>query len=254
METERGKTALVTGATAGLGRALAEELAGRGYQVIATGRDEAALARLDAAAAFAVDLAAPGGARALCERVRETGLEVDVLVCNAGMGLMGPFLEQAPEALEALDNLNVTALTLLTRLFLPGMAARGRGRVVHIASTGAWQPGPWAAAYYASKSYVLSLSRALRQELRGTGVTVTAVCPGAVATRFSARAGRRDPKNAMDPRRVARAAVDGMEAGRGLVTPGLGNKCGHLASKLLPAPLAAWAVGRYQRALTRPGG
>ncbi len=242
-------TALVTGASAGLGRAIVRELQGRGWEVAASGRNEDALRALGCEHWFAVDLAKPGGGAELYEKVTKAGISVDFLVCNAGLGLVGRFLDQSPDKLDALQEVNMKALTSLNRLFLPQMVERGRGYVLNIASTGAWQPGPYMGAYYASKSYVLSLTRAVRQELRGTGVTLTAACPGAIATEFSRRAGRRDPKNAMPAEKVAKLAVRDALAGKALSVPGLTNKAGHLATKLLPAPLTAWAVGRYQERL-----
>lgn len=241
--------ALVTGASAGLGKAIFRELQGRGWEVAASGRNEDALRALGCDHWFAVDLGTPGGAEELYQKVTGAGLSVDFLVCNAGLGLVGPFLEQSLTKLDALQEVNMKALTALNRLFLPKMVEKGQGRVLNIASTGAWQPGPYMAGYYASKSYVLSLTRAVRQELKGTGVTLTAACPGAIATEFSRRAGRRDPKNAMAPEKVARIAVKDALAGKAISVPGLANKAGHIATKLLPAPLTAWAVGRYQEHL-----
>lgn len=242
-------TALVTGASSGLGRAIVQELLAQGWEVAAAGRNETALKALNCPRWFAVDLSQPGGAEELYRQAAQAGLEIDLLVCNAGLGLVGPFLEQPLKKLDALQEVNMKALTALNRLFLPQMVERGGGRALNIASTGAWQPGPYMAAYYASKSYVLSLTRAVRRELHGTGVTLTAACPGAIATEFSRRAGRRDPKNAMSPEKVAKAAIRDTLAGRAVSVPGLVNKLGHVATKLLPAPLTAWTVGRYQARL-----
>lgn len=239
-------TALVTGASAGLGRAIVQELRTRGWEVAVSGRNEDALKALGCEHWFAVDLGKPGGAEELFQKVTQAGISVDFLVCNAGLGLVGAFLEQPLDKLDALQEVNMKAVTALNRLFLPEMVRKGQGRVLNIASTGAWQPGPYMGAYYASKSYVLSLTRAVRQELKGTGVTLTAACPGAIATEFSRRAGRRDPKNAMPAEKVARIAVRDALAGKAISVPGLTNKLGHVATKVLPAPLMAWAVGRYQ--------
>lgn len=245
---EKGKV-LVTGASAGLGKALAEELHARGYQVLAAGRNHEALEKLPAISRYALDLAQPRAGEELVRQVLADGHEVDLLVCNAGLGLSGPFGEQSPAALDALVQVNIAALTALNRVFLPQMQARGRGHVLNVASTGAWQPGPYMAAYYASKAYVLSLTRALRAECRGSGVTLSALCPGSIATEFSRRSGRADPGRAMTPEKVAKIAVDGLLKGRGVITPGLENKALHAASKALPAPLMAKFVAGYQKKL-----
>lgn len=244
----KGKV-LITGASAGLGKALAAEFQRRGYQVLAAGRSREALEKLSAVSCYPLDLSAPGAGSELAARVRSDGHTVDILVCNAGLGLSGPFGEQSPAALDALIQVNIAALTALNRAFLPEMRERGEGRVLNVASTGAWQPGPYMAAYYASKAYVLSLTRALREEYRGTGVTVSALCPGSIATEFSRRSGRADPGRAMTPEKVAKIAVDGLLKGKGVITPGLENKALHAASKTLPASLMAKFVSGYQKKL-----
>lgn len=244
----KGKV-LITGASAGLGTALVEEFHARGYQVLAAGRSREALEKLSVVSCYPLDLSAPRAGEALAARVRADGHAVDILVCNAGLGLSGAFGEQSPAALDALIQVNIAALTALNRAFLPEMRERGEGRVLNVASTGAWQPGPYMAAYYASKAYVLSLTRALREEYHGTGVTVSALCPGSIATEFSRRSGRADPGRAMTPEKVAKIAVDGLLKGRGVITPGLENKALHAASKALPAPLMAKFVSGYQKKL-----
>ncbi len=247
---EKGKV-LITGASSGLGKALAEEFSRRGYEILAAGRDLAALKKLTANSHYSLDLAQPRAGEELARQVLADGHRVDILVCNAGLGLSGAFGEQSPEALDALVQVNIAALTALNRAFLPEMAARGRGAVLNVASTGAWQPGPYMAAYYASKAYVLSLTRALRAEYRGTGVTVSALCPGSIATEFSRRSGRADPGRAMSPQKAAKIAVDGLFRGKGVITPGLENKALHGASKALPASVMARFVERYQKGLLK---
>lgn len=244
----KGKV-LITGASAGLGKALTAEFQRRGYQVLAAGRNREALSKLPAVSCYPLDLARPRAGEELAAQVQADGHTVDILVCNAGLGLSGTFEEQSPDALDALIQVNIAALTALNRAFLPQMAARGGGRVLNVASTGAWQPGPYMAAYYASKAYVLSLTRALREEYKGTGVVVSALCPGSIATEFSRRSGRADPGRAMTPEKVAKIAVDGLLKGKGVITPGLENKALHAASKALPAPLMAKFVARYQKKL-----
>lgn len=245
---DKGKV-LITGASAGLGKALAAEFQRRGYQVLAAGRSREALEKLSAVSCYPLDLSTSRAGEELAARVRSDGHTVDILVCNAGLGLSGAFGEQSPAALDALIQVNIAALTALNRAFLPEMRERGGGRVLNVASTGAWQPGPYMAAYYASKAYVLSLTRALREEYKGTGVTLSALCPGSISTEFSRRSGRSDPVRAMTPEKVAKTAVDGLLKGKGVITPGLENKALHAASKALPAPLMAKFVSGYQKRL-----
>src|SRR5262249_5957619 len=134
------------------------------------------------------DLGTAGGAQVVVDAVREAGIDVDVLVNNAGIGLMGMFATLAPERMAELMQLNIVSLTELTRAFVPGMVERKRGRVMNVSSLAGSQPGPTMAVYHASKAYVNSFTRALREELRGTGVKVTLLCPGVTHTGFNARA------------------------------------------------------------------
>ena len=133
------------------------------------------------------DLADPAGPDALLAALRTRGLDPEILVNNAGVGMHGPFGDADERALVAMLQLNVVSVTQLTRRLVPAMRARGRGRILNVASTAAFVPGPFMAGYYASKAYVLSLSVALAEELAGSGVTVTALCPGATRTGFDAR-------------------------------------------------------------------
>jgi short-subunit dehydrogenase len=147
--------------------------------------------------------------------------------------------------------LNVVALTRLTKLLLPGMVARGRGRVLNVASTAAFAPGPFMAVYYATKAYVVSLSEALAEEVRGTGVTVTALCPGATRTAFAGTAGMEDSALfrqgvVMDAPTVARAGVAGMMAGRALVVPGLANKALVASLRVTPRSVVRRITRRMQ--------
>jgi len=193
-----GQTALVTGASAGIGVDLAECFAKDGYNLILTARSEAALTdvarRLSdqyhiTATAIALDLAVPGGGRKLADAIAADGLSVDVVVNNAGYGIAGALDgSNADEQLGMID-LNVRALVELTHAFWPGMLERGRGGVLNVASTAAFQPGPLMAVYYASKAFVLSFSEALWREAQGTGVHVSCLCPGPTASRFRERAG-----------------------------------------------------------------
>jgi short-subunit dehydrogenase len=233
------QTALVTGASGGIGRELARAFAAGGYDLVLVARSGGKLEELAAelrqrhgvaARALAKDLAAPGAPDEVFQELASAGIDADVLVNNAGFATFGPFTEtDLATELEEI-RLNVLALTHLTKRFLPGMLARRRGGVLNVASTAGFQPGPLMAVYYATKAYVLSFTEALAEELRGTGVTVTALCPGPTATGFQARADMEDsglvtgPLKVMDAVTVARAGYAGFRAGKRLVVPGLMNK------------------------------
>lgn len=228
--------ALITGASRGIGRALAEEFAAHGHDLVLTARNRAELDELAGALrgrgrrvwVMPADLTRPEAAGELYDAVRREGIEVDTLVNNAGFGNYGRFDQVELQAELELLEVNVVALTRLMKLFGSDMVARRRGRIVNVASTGAFQPGPLLATYYASKAYVLSLSEAVACELRGSGVTVTALCPGATKTDFMQRAGMHGLRlfrfGMADVRTVARAGYRGAMAGRTIVVPGFMDK------------------------------
>ncbi len=249
--------ALVTGASGGFGRELADLFAADGHELIlvARGADRlrALATELEARHAvrahpLPVDLADPVAADRIVEGVAGLGLIVDHLVNNAGFTVYGPFLETDGAAERDMIQVNVAALTALAKTFAPGMAARGAGRILNVASTAAFQPGPRMAVYYATKAYVLSLSVALSVELEGTGVSVTALCPGPSPTGFVQRAGLERSRLfnadwfARDPRDVARAGYDAMLRGDRVVVPGAIHKLHDLAIRLVPRGLAARVV------------
>lgn len=253
------QTVLVTGASGGIGAALARSFADRGHTIIITGRNRDALAALasDLGSAvgdriFPADLSAPGGAEALHAAVLGAGLTVDILVNNAGFGILGDFPGEDLAAHQRLIAVNVTALTTLTGLFSPGMLARGRGGVLNVASLAAYAPGPGMATYYASKAFVLSFTEALAAEWARTGVTATALCPGLVRTGFQDAAGMshlpalaRTP--AKSPEDVADAAVAGFFTGKRVVIPGAANTAFAGAARMAPRGLTAKILGRFQR-------
>jgi short-subunit dehydrogenase len=247
------RTALVTGASRGIGAELARLLAGAGYDLVLVSRGaeagqkglagDSGLDRVSVRC-YNKDLSAPGGAAALWSELSQAGIAVDILVNNAGSGLYGPLAEQDTAALEAMIDLNVNSLTALTRLALPRMLARRWGRILNVASIVAYQPGgPRMAAYYATKAYVLSLSRGLSRELRGSGVTVTALCPGPIRTAFEERSGAARALvyrwfAADSPTAAAEAGFRGLMRGRRVVIPGLLPKIIALAGELSPRTIA----------------
>jgi short-subunit dehydrogenase len=243
--------ALVTGASAGIGTELARELARHNHDLVLTARRLAPmqaladdLRRMDAeATVIATDLSRPGAAVALAEDIAGRGLEIDVLVNNAGFGATGRFARMDSGRIGDMLQVNVVALTELTRLLLPGMVARGYGRILLVASVAGFQPGPHMAVYFASKAYVLSLGEALAYELRGTGVTVTTLCPGATATEFFTVAGAeksimaRRLRRMMPAEDVARLAYCGLAAGRRVVITGAMNRITALTGRYAPRPV-----------------
>ena len=193
-----GQTALVTGASGGIGLDLAECFAKNGYDLILVARSEATLKQESdrlaqkytvKAVPIAIDLGVHGSGHQLADEVRARGLEVDVLVNNAGYGSAGAFEGSDASNQLGMIDLNVRALVELTHVFWPRMLARKRGGVLNVASTAAFQPGPLMAIYYASKAFVLSFSEALWREALGTGVKVSCLCPGPTASKFRERAG-----------------------------------------------------------------
>ncbi|HVF45151.1 MAG TPA: SDR family oxidoreductase [Pyrinomonadaceae bacterium] len=235
-EQQRKLTALVTGASGGIGEELARLFAADGHDLVLVARGEEKLRRLSeelgskhnvAARVLAADLSRAEAPREIFEELAREGVGVDALVNNAGIGSWGLFAEtDLKQELELLQ-INVVALTHLTKLFLPPMIARRRGYVCNVASTAAFQPGPLMAVYYASKAYVLSLSEALANECEGTGVVVSALCPGPTETGFVAAAGMGDSKlfdrGAMSAREVAEVGYRGLLAGKTVVIPGARN-------------------------------
>ena len=229
-------TALITGASSGIGLDLANIFARDGHNVVLVARSEAKLRELAAelesrhriaARVVVADLARTHAPQRVADAVK--GLAIEFLINNAGYGVAGKFVETDLEAELEMIQVNVTALTHLTKLFLPAMVARGRGRVLNVASTASFQPGPLMAVYYATKAYVLSFSEAIAEELSGTGVTVTALCPGPTATGFQDAAAINDLRllsvlKKMPSRAVAEAGYKAMMRGKRVVVTGAVNK------------------------------
>jgi len=249
MAEMRGRWALVTGASSGLGADFARDLAARGCRLVLVARREDRLKQLAAelagteARVVALDLRAPDAATTLHERLHAEGIAVDVLVNNAGFGLYGPFLASDWSRQRDMLELDIVALTHLTHVFVPDMAERGAGWVLLVASIGAFQPTPTYATYSAAKSYVLSLGEALAAELRPRGVRVCTTCPGVTATEFLAVAGQRRSLYQrlfmMQSPAVVRSSVRALLAGRTSVVPGIGNKVAAFSMRFTPRRLQA---------------
>jgi len=254
---EGARTALVTGASSGIGHELAKLFAADGYDVALVSRTREDLdAVADELAAdygvetpvFPADLAEPGAASELYDRVTDAGLDVDALVNNAGYGSWGPFLEDDTETDRELVELHVATVTTLTKLFGRDMAARGGGLVLNTSSVAGWVPAPKSAVYAAAKHYERALSEALAEELADEGVTVTALYPGETDTGFFDRGGYGESGAAdadkMDPAEVARAGYEGVQNGDRVVVPGGVNKLRVFVRRLVPRRLLVKAVER----------
>jgi short-subunit dehydrogenase len=252
-------TALVTGASSGIGLELARELAANGHSLILVARDRVKLtatgeelhARYGVSAhVHAQDLSEPGAAEDLWFALAGAGRTVDILVNNAGVGAYGKFEDQPIDVVTRMLMINAVALTTLTRLALPDMLARKRGRILNVASVVGYQPGgPRMAVYYATKSYVLSFSKGLARELAGSGVSVTALSPGVTKSSFEDRAGASETRlYSLVPQAtaqvVARAGYRAMMRGRRVAIPGLMTKVLSIAGEL-PPRVVALEVNRW---------
>ncbi len=237
-------TALITGASMGIGKDIARQLASEVGHLVLVARSEQALNELAEELAgagglrttvIAMDLARPEAGAELHEKTRDLG--VDLLVNNAGFGLKGAFLELPLDQQQAMLQLNMATLTDLCHRFGTDMAERGRGQILNVASVAGFQAGPSMAVYCATKAYVLSLSEALDVEMAARGVRVTALCPGAVDTNFHKVAGTQSRlilDTAMAPEPVARAAVRGLKRRKRIVVPGWMNVASVFSVRLLP--------------------
>jgi short-subunit dehydrogenase len=253
-------TALVTGASSGIGLELATLLGKNRHDVVLVARSRDKLDGIArgiaeefgvAATVLAADLTDPAAPLDIFLTLAERKVAIDVLVNDAGFGVYGFFADTPLEKELAMIQVNVAALTHLTKLFLPGMLERRNGRILNVASTAAFQPGPLMAVYYATKAYVLSFSEALGNETAGTGVTVTALCPGPTITDFQRRAKVATTRSlpgplVMDAAAVARAGYEGMLRGKRVVVPGAANRVFVQALRATPRNLAT-AISRKIR-------
>ncbi|MCD6201955.1 MAG: SDR family oxidoreductase [Bacteroidales bacterium] len=259
--------AIITGAASGIGRALAEEAAGEGYTLLLADIDREGLQRatkqlsgkfpLISLIPMTVDLTLDQAVKVMREKVEETGLSVGLLINCAGFGVHGPF-EQTPWNRERdMIYLHILTASQLIKEFLPGMIEKKEGRILNVASMAGFVPGPLMAVYYASKAYLISLSRALSAELKKTGVTVTVLCPGVVKTGFSrtvhgATAAIAKSKSfSSTSEEVARYAFRAMKKGKVVAIPGLMNKMFYFFQRLSPGAFTASMVKHTQQKIRR---
>jgi len=245
---------LITGASEGMGHEFAKLFARNGYPLVLVARNKT---RLDALAmelittdhvdvkTISKDLSILPAAEELKTMLDDQKVAIEILVNNAGFGIHGIFDQTDWKTTESMLTINMTTLTHLTHLFLPGMLQRGHGKILNVASTAAFQPGPFMACYFASKAYVLSFTEALAEELQGTGVTVTAFCPGPTRTQFQKRSDTeniRENSFVMEAAPAAEAAYRGLMKNKRLVVPGFTNKLLAVLVRLFPRRLVIRAV------------
>lgn len=253
--------AIITGASAGIGVPLARLAAADGYRPVLVARRRARLEKLAEElraehggdpSIVPLDLSSVDAPERLIEALGADA-PVEMLINNAGFATWGPFAETPLERTTAMLRVNIAALTRITRLILPGMLARRQGYILNVASTAAFQPGPDMAVYYASKAYVLSFSEALSEELRGSGIRVSALCPGPTRTEFHdvaemSDSGLMETLWWMDADRVAEIGYKGLRAGRAVRVAGIINRVLALAPRFLPRGLTRRMVARIQAA------
>ena len=253
------KTALITGASSGIGLELAHLFARDGYRLVLVARNRGALRELgdDLQARYSTevrispkDLAHPASPGELFQELQEAGIVLDVLVNNAGFGESGPFLNTDWGNEAEMLQVNIVALTHLTKLFLPQIRAR-EGKLLNVASVAGFLAGPYMSVYYATKAFVLHFSEAIAEELSGTGTTVTCLCPGPVETNFQKRAhvggsGSGRGTLLVDVRDVARLGYDGMKQGKRVVIPGWKNQLVVQLLRVAPRSMMARAVKRMR--------
>ncbi|MFR9802777.1 SDR family NAD(P)-dependent oxidoreductase [Pseudonocardia sp. RS010] len=250
------RIAVVTGASSGIGAAFARTLAGRGYRVLAVARRAERLVALrdvtsGAVVPLVVDLTRPGAADEVVAAAERLG-PVDLLVANAGRGVVGPFQVHDPVDATSMVQLNVVSTTQLVRGLLPGMVERRSGGVIVVSSVGGLAPAPWMAVYGATKAYLASFAQALAEEVRGTGVRVTALCPGPTVTEFDVAAGLVDggiasAPGALTPEQVAADALAGWERSRTMVIPGLLFRILSVIQRVLPRDIVTRMSGSALR-------
>jgi uncharacterized protein len=255
-------TCVITGASSGIGAEVARELSRRGYAVTLVARREDRLQELatelgDGAEVHAADVTDANARAGLADALAARGIRVDVLVNNAGFSTSGPFTQSDRRRELDMIRTNVEAVVDFCALFAPAMAERGSGAILNLASTAAFQPLPMQAGYAATKAFVLSFTEALHAELRGDGVSVTALCPGPVKTEFAEVANLEAAEGAMPgflwdgPEEVAKAGIDGLARGKRVVIPGLLNRAGAIGGQHAPRSIVLGLAARVHPAARR---
>lgn len=246
-------TALITGASSGIGYELANIFAEKGNNLVLVARSESKLQVLKesleeqygvSVVIIIKDLTEPGAVDYIFQTTEAKDIIVDYLINNAGFGEYGVFHKNEWQKEKAMIDLNITALTYLTKLYLKKMVSRDSGRIMNVASTAAFQPGPLMAVYYATKAYVLHFSEAIANELKGTKVTVTALCPGATESNFSAVANMKESKlfkgqNLPSSRKVAEYGYNAMMKGKTVAIQGFKNKLLAFSVRFAPRSIVA---------------
>lgn len=251
------KLALITGASGGIGEAFGHVLAAEGYDLMLVARRDQELHRVKGVIAAknpvnvhvtALDLSETGGVEALVAEMASRNMVPTVVINNAGFGLIGPSIELSRDEQLGMIDLNVRVLTDITLRFLPAMIASKSGGVINVASVAGFMPGPMMAVYFATKNYVLSFGDALASELKGTGVTITTLCPGTVKTAFQARAGQNERSSTLSAFDVASQGWTGFKAKRRVVIPGLFNQLVAYGLRITPRrislPFVKQVIGR----------
>jgi len=254
------KTVLITGVSGGIGNELANLFAEDGYNLVLVARNGRRLIEMSKeyeqkygthSIVIPKDVAAPGIPEAIFLELKEKGIVIDYLINNAGFGLYGTFVETDLEQEANMIDVNIKALTIMTKLFVPDMVKRGQGGIMNVASLVGFFPGPMMSVYYASKAYVLSFTEALENELSGTGVTVTALCPGLTATGFVDRSGMGASKmtrngSIMRSDQVAQAGYRGFLRGDTLIIPGARNRFLAFIPRLFPRKVVTRMIRSLQ--------
>ena len=259
-EDDMGQTVLITGASGGLGAEFAGIFAAEGYDLVLTARQTDKMEKLSSRlqekypvkiTVLFSDLSRPDGAELLYEEIKKRGIRIDQLVNNAGAGKACRTTDADPELLQDLISLNVISVTMLCRLIGADMERQGYGKILNISSSAALFPDPFFNVYGPSKSFILALTEAMRGELAGSGVTVTALCPGPIRTGWAENAGKAYPVLAADPKRIARIGYRAMQRGAVRVLPTVSVKAGIFFLSLLPDPLKVAVGSWWQRAMIK---
>ena len=252
---KKRKTVLITGATSGIGFALAKCFGKEGYDLILVSSSKERLYQTEVKllqfmqggkngiVTICQDLSMPDAAQKINQQLKKKKVSVDILVNNAGVGLIGEAVTNDAEKLNQMLQVNIQAVTQLCTVFLREMYQKGGGKILNVASVGAFQPGPYTAAYYASKAYVASYSRAIRSEAARKGIQVCTLYPGTTHTNFFRRAGKKTPFWAMSPDRVAHIAYNGLMKNREIIVPGIFNRL----LRLIPVKMKSKAVAVLKR-------